>query len=153
MKTTTSIEINATPAQVWPWIYDEDKIEQWVDNFVRAETVEKVEGEVGTTFVNYFNEGGKEFPMHGVVRSYNEYTDYEIHLTGKMFDLTISYDVEDLDGKTRATQHSKVKLNGIFKLMYPIMLMMSRKGCKDQIRMMENMKNLVEADAASSESL
>lgn len=153
MITVTSTEINAKPEQVWSWIWDEDKIEQWVENLVGAETIEQVPGEVGSTFKNTFSENGKEFVMEGVVNSYNEYTDYEISLTGSMFDLTIGYVLEDLGSSVRATQTSNItKLKGFFKLMAPLFWFMKSKACKDQIKMMERMKELCEGESNTAET-
>lgn len=152
MKTTTSIEIDATPEQVWPWIYDENKILQWVENLVHSESIEQVPGEVGSRFIDTFVENGREMTMEGVVKSYNEFTDYEVHLTGDLFDLTIAYELEDLNGSTRATQTSIVKLKGFFKLMAPLFLLMRGKSCRQQIEMMTKMKTLCEADVVDDTS-
>jgi hypothetical protein len=135
MKTLISIEIEAPPRRVFPWIEDGEKLRAWIPTLVENERLVETENIVGSTFRQVYLERGRRMEMYGVVTAYELDRRLACHIKGDAFDLEVKYELEDLGGRTRLKQESEVTMKGVFKLigvvMSPLMKKSSMKQAED----------------------
>jgi uncharacterized protein YndB with AHSA1/START domain len=98
----TSVEINASPEQVWPWLHEHDKVKQWVSWLVEVRPVGPVTSPVGSKEVWVMrdeNNGGKLMEITGTCTEYVPHTRLGVAVsTPGMFDGNQAYRLIPLDG-------------------------------------------------------
>ncbi len=148
---TIIIEINARPDIVFSWLDEPHKLQQWLPNIVENEVLQEVEGGVGTTWRQVYEESGRRMEMFGELTLYQPGKRLSCAMTGKMFDLDIDYLLEDLGGRTRLTQHSVVKMKGLFKILALFMSKMMKKSQENQAdESFSTLKKLAEQEAGAA---
>ncbi len=129
MRCTSSIEIQAPPDRVFFWINDPEQVMKWVPNIVENEIVEEKPGHVGTSVRQVYEEHGRRMEFHGTVTRHEENRSLGMNLQGDMFDLEVNYELEDLGGRTRVTQHAEVRFKGfMMRILGPIMSFFTKKS-------------------------
>jgi len=132
LKTSKSIIIDAPANIVFPWLEDNDRLKQWIPNLIEDEAIIETTEKVGSTFRQVFLEGGKEMEMTGEITEYTEDKRMRVYMTGAMFNLDADYTLKSLSSsRTELTQDTEIKMKGFFKIMAPIMVLMSRLSSKD----------------------
>lgn len=114
MRSTGSIEIDRPIDEVFHSTID--NVAAWSVIVVEDEILEEKPEMVGTTFRTLTVDHGKEMEFQGIVTGHDPPRSHAIHMTGKMFDIVVEYAFEDLSGRTRVTQTSKVTGKGVFKI-------------------------------------
>jgi uncharacterized protein YndB with AHSA1/START domain len=133
MKYTYSIEINAPPARVFPWINDGERLKQWIPNLVENEQLEVSAGTVGSTFRQVYLERGRRMEMHGKVTRFEQNRRLTAEIGGDLFDLLVDYRLEDIGGCTRLTQDSTITFkNAVMRLVTKLMGPFMRKATAQQ---------------------
>lgn len=74
------------------------------------------DGDVGTTFRTVTEENGRRMEFAGVVTRHEPPFVNAIMLSGDSFDIECEYTFEDLGGRTRVQQHSRVTGKGFFRI-------------------------------------
>ena len=128
MQNSYSIEIDTTPERVFYWIEDAERVMQWLPNIVENEDLDVTENHIGSTFRQIYLENGRRMEMHGVVTAYEANRRLAADISGKAFNLSVGYHLEDLGGRTRLTQDSGVKFKGLFKILGPLMMPFMKKS-------------------------
>lgn len=147
MESTASVEIARPIAEVFD--YTLNKVPEWSIT-VKSDEVIEDKGGLGDTFKIVTEEQGREMEFDGVVTKYELNKLSAIRLTGKMFDIEAEYSFEDLGGKTRVTQESKVYGKGFFKVMLFLLgWMMKKKGCEATQKELDSLKAKLESGAAA----
>ena len=101
--TTISVDIQASPEQVFRWIDDPACSRQWILNLVEDEIIEETPSKVGSTWRQVYEENGRRMEM--VVYEPNKRLSCVIR--GQMFDLDEDYQLQDFGGSTRSIQNFK----------------------------------------------
>ena len=128
VKTSLSIEIEASPERVFAWLDDAQKVMQWVPNLIENQDLERTADQVGSTFRHVYLEHGHRMEMHGVVTAFVANQRLTSEISGDAFDLLVDYRLEDLGGRTRLTQDSTVSFKGLMKILGPVMTLFTRKS-------------------------
>jgi uncharacterized protein YndB with AHSA1/START domain len=98
-----TIDINAPPERVFPWIADPEKNKQWLPG-VESTVFAGDPTRVGTTFVQSIRQGGRVNETPGEVTGYAKDRWYAIRLDGKPCAVTVEYRFEPSDSNgTRLT--------------------------------------------------
>jgi uncharacterized protein YndB with AHSA1/START domain len=113
MKNTYSLEIDAPPERVFSWIYDGDRLLQWLPNLVENEVLTAERNGIGSRFRQVYVENGRRMEMVGEVTGYEQGRFLACDIHGRPFDLKVAYRLEDLGGRTRLTQDSEVILKNL----------------------------------------
>ena len=147
---TVIIEINAKPDQVFSWLDNPSKLSQWLPNIVENEVIQETSNRVGSTWRQVYDQNGRRMEMFGTTTVWEKNKRLGCEIRGQMFDLDVDYQLEDLDGRTRLTQVSQVRMKGIFKLMGLIMTPFMKKAQGKQTDdSFLKLTRLVEAEAKS----
>ena len=132
MKNTYSLEIDATPEQVFLWLDDNERLMKWLPNIVENENLEVTDDNVGSTFRQVYLEKGRRMEMHGTVTAYERNRRLACEITGDAFDLDVDYLLEDVDGRTKLTQYSEVHMKGFFRIVGFLMGPIIKKTSSNQ---------------------
>lgn len=147
MKLHYSIEIDAPPHQVFRWLEDPQRSQRWVPNLVEHEELQTTPERVGSTFRQVYEERGNRSEFQGEITDFERDERMTIELDGPMFGLLIEYELEDLGGQTRLTQHTNIRFRGMMRiagLLFAPMAKFASKGHFD--RSFHRLKELVESE-------
>ena len=144
MQSERSIEIDRPIHEVFRLTHED--VAEWSIVVVEDEVIdEKPEG-VGTTFRSVTEDHGKRMEFQGVITAYDPPNTLAIELIGKMFDIEAAYTFEDLGGRTKVTQFSKVQGKGLLKLFFLMCgWMMNKANCDAQDKELNSLKQYCEA--------
>ena len=148
MKTSVTTIIDAPAKMVFLWLEDDERLKKWIPNLIEDEALLETPEKVGSKFRQVFLENGKEMEMIGEITEYDLDERMRVYITGKMFDLDVDYILKPLsDSQTELTQDSEITLKGFFKIMWPLMALMSKLGKKDpQAEAHARLKEFAEAE-------
>lgn len=150
MKNTYSLEIAAPPERVFNWIYDSDRLLQWLPNLVENEVLTAERNGVGSRFRQVYVENGRRMEMVGEVTGFEQGHFLACDLRGQPFDLKVAYRLEDLGGRTRLTQDSEVALKSLpMKIVMTLLAPVIRKATHKSVdSSFAKLKELVESSTA-----
>ena len=145
MKTTYTIEIDASPEDVCYFLLDGERLLEWVPNLVEHEDLEVSEEKVGSTARQVFLEGGRRMEMIVTTTAYEANRRLAVEVSGKGFDLLLEYRLEDLGGRTRLTQDGDGRFKGFLRFIAPVMIFLTKKSAEKKLAETFNkLKALVE---------
>jgi len=109
-----SIEINATPEQIWPWLNEPGKLKQWVSWLVEVRDGEGQSAGVGAKRVWVMkdeNNGGMLMEIDGTTTEYAPPRRLSLQLSSSgAFDGRESYELSDL-----GNGHTRVDIDGRYR--------------------------------------
>jgi hypothetical protein len=151
-QTRASVEINASPAELWPWIDDGGKLKQWVSWMVEAKNPDpgKPSG-IGSRRVLVMKDENNGGALMEIASKYTEYTP-PTHMTVQvsdsegMFDGEQAYQLTDLgNGRTRVDMRGRFHFSQWFaNLMEPVITPQAEKKMAADLA---RLKALVESRA------
>ena len=145
-KMTVSVEIDKSPAELWPWLEEPEKIKQWVGWVVEIKSLTPGKQGVGAKahwVMEDLNNGGARVEMDDEVIEYVPLKKIATRLaaTGS-FTGESSYVLEDLGGRTRLTATGRYDFGSTFvKLLTALVMSSASDKLKDD---MVRLKGLVE---------
>jgi uncharacterized protein YndB with AHSA1/START domain len=122
----TSIEINASPEQIWPWLEDGDKLKQWVSWTQEVRVADPQKRGVGARRVLVMkdeNSGGMLISINSECTVYSPPTRMAVRLSAEEgFDGEETYNLEPVaGGHTRVTVTARFHYsNWLANLMEPL---------------------------------
>jgi len=127
-----TVEIGASPEQLWPWVNDRDKLTRWVSWLVdvREETPDAAVGARRVWVMKDENNGGAPMEILGVFREYIPMKRLTVAVSsGDAFDGVQTYEFTDLgNGRTRMDIDSHFHFGARFaQLMEPVISPAARK--------------------------
>jgi uncharacterized protein YndB with AHSA1/START domain len=146
-----SIEIAASPQQLWPWLEDGDKLKQWVGWLVDVQVPDPSQHGVGATHIWVMTDENNRGAMMRIVAKNREYTRpshliLQISSPDGQFTGENVYDLKDLgNGRTRLETDSQYHFSNWFaNLMEPVITPAAgKKMVADEARL----KSIVESKA------
>ena len=139
MESHLSIEIDRPIAEVFERTTED--VTAWSITCVEDEIIDAKPDGVGTTFRVVTEERGKRMEFMGEVIEQTIPTSSAVQLRGEHFDIDVWYSFEDLGGRTRVTQRSKIHGKGFFKVMFFLMgWALKKSGCKAQQAELDSLK-------------
>jgi polyketide cyclase/dehydrase/lipid transport protein len=143
MQTAMSVEINRPIEEVFD--YTINNVAEWSVIVVKDEVIDKKPEGVGTTFRVTTEERGRRMEFDGIVTRHEPPTVHAVLMKGKQFDIAAEYFFEDLGGRTRVTQRSKVHGKGLVKVVFFLVgWLMTRSSRKAVEQELSNLKRLIE---------
>ena len=124
MKIETSIEIERSPEDVWPWVTETEKMKQWQKGLLEVTPLNDVEG-VGARARLKIKEGHRVCEYEDEVTVWEPPERLAVRLWGgplpEGMEMEISYELEDLGGRTRIHTSCGCEVKGFFmKLFSPL---------------------------------
>jgi len=116
MKIELSININATPEEVWYWLGDPERAKAWMTSVGRTEYIQRTPGLVGSTFREYVQEDGRGTWLQGEILDYVPGRRMAFHLEGDYNIVDVIFSLEDVGGLSRVTQTADMRFKGLLRL-------------------------------------
>ena len=143
MKSQMSVEIDAPIQHVFDCTIH--RVTEWSGIVVEDEVLNETPEGVGTTFRVVTEDCGKRMTFEGVVTRQEPPTLHAFEMRGKAFDIIAEYKFEDLGGRTRVTQWSKVQGKGVLKVVFFLFgWLMAKSGCDALEKELSRLKRLAE---------
>ena len=118
MRSLLSVEIDRPIEEVFE---KTGNVCDWSITCVDHELIEEKPEVVGTRFKMITEDRGHRMEFQGVTTGHQAPTFYSAHLEGKQFDIDVDYKFEDLSGRTRVTQESKVSAKGFSRVLFALL--------------------------------
>ncbi|MFH1023782.1 MAG: SRPBCC family protein [Planctomycetota bacterium] len=113
MRIVNTVEINATPAEVFYWLEEPDRAKQWATSVTRSEFIEKTPNKVGTTFREYVEEDGRGIEMHGVVTEFETNRLFAVHLESELHSADVRFALAEEGTMTKLTQNVELHFKSV----------------------------------------
>ena len=147
MNTVASVDINAPPSAVFPWIHDRERLRQWLPSIESDEVIEEKPGHVGTRFKQVYKEGKRRIEMEGEITAWEQDRRLGVFLWCPYFEMKLDYTLEPTGDATRLTQRGDMRFKGFMRL-FGCMAPLMRKKAQRQIEAeLTKLKGLCEAEA------
>ncbi len=150
MRTATQIDIDRPIEEVFR--LTNESVSAWSKTCVSEEILNETPDVVGTTFRVLTEDRGQRMEFEGVVTEYDAPRFSRSKLLGKSFDIDVSYQFEDLGGRTRVTQDAQVTGKGFFKVMLALTgWAMKKSSCSAQDDELVGLKRYCEGTAPDAD--
>ncbi len=154
MRLDYTVIIDRPVQEVWDYVNDRDKLELWLNDFVRYE---HVSGDVDAPKVGdqsnmVYRQGKSEFTMLEEITEFDAPRHIKLRMTCKMFDMDIINDFEAVDSnQTKLFAGANFIRLGL--LMKAVMLFSSKKKMQaDHERQINKLRDLIEGNSHASAS-
>ena len=134
MKINNTVDIKATPAQVFPWLEDPERGKRWMASVAGGDFIQKTPEKVGSTFKEYVEEGGRRIEMHGVITEYTANECFAVHLESDRHIADIRFTLAGNRGITRLTQQIELRLKGFSRIASIFLRPAIKKSIQSQSR-------------------
>jgi carbon monoxide dehydrogenase subunit G len=135
MRVQKTVQIACTPSQLWPFLTEPALIKRWIEDLVddTPDDPARTTG-VGVTSTMRLREGGKIQSYRCVMTAWEHERRLALQLTGGSFAPGMAMDVEyriapDAGG-TRLDYDVQVPMKGVFRLMAPLIWLVSRGNAR-----------------------
>ena len=114
-----SIEIDAPPEAIFPFLVEPERLKRWVGGFVEARPL--TEGAVGrgSKSIDVIRENGREMQMHTEITRYEPPGALSVAIRAPGMDAVSEYRLEGRDGGATASHSQDVRYSGILRLVGP----------------------------------
>ena len=150
MEARFTVEIEAPVETVFYWAVQPEAVMQWLEHLTEYEFLNEGDEWVGTK-VRQIWDDDEDSELLGEIKEFEELIRFAIELEGKKFKVSVGYDFEDLDGRTRLSQHTRFDYKGMTKLTAKTMGSKVQASYENQAK--SNLLRLIElAEADDSNS-
>ena len=111
--TQRSVEINRPPAEVFPWLFEEDKVPQWTTGLESYERLDSGPLGRGARFRQALEVSGQRFTVELEVTEYDPPGAAASAFELRGIDVVMRYSLDDLGGATKLTQSIDASGGGI----------------------------------------
>jgi len=111
--TERSVEIPRPPAEVFPWLFEEDKVPQWTTGLEGYERLDSGPLGQGARFRQKLEVSGQRFTVELEVFEYDPPTSAATSFEIRGVDVVARYSLADNDGSTELTQSVEASGGGI----------------------------------------
>jgi uncharacterized protein YndB with AHSA1/START domain len=146
MKVNKSIEIQAPPEKIWPFLVEPDKILQWCTTFIKFEYTSEQHSGVGTTFYLEEKAGGPLMKLNFKIIDWvkNERVAFSMTSGNFVKGYEQSWTVETIPTGSKFTFIEVIKLP--YGVLGKIMGLFAQRGSEVTVgKMLPKLKSLVEA--------
>ena len=117
MKIEVSVDINATPEEVWYWLGDPERAKTWMTSVTHTEYIHRTPDMIGSTFRETVEEDGRGTELQGVITAFTPNEKMAVSLEGDYNTADVTFTLEEEDGFTRLTQTADVRFKGITRVL------------------------------------
>jgi uncharacterized protein YndB with AHSA1/START domain len=111
--TERSVEINRPPAEVFPWLFEEDKVPQWTTGLESYQRLDSGPLGRGARFRQVLEVSGQRFTVELEVTEYDPPRAAASAFELRGIDVVMRYSLTDLGGTTKLTQSIEASGGGI----------------------------------------
>lgn len=109
MEIKATIQIAASPEEVFSWIDNPQKAICWQKGVKKQEIIKETPEKTGTTFKEELEENGKKLVMYGEITGYVPKTSISFGLQSKIHTVDVNYSVSGSTRQSQVAVESKIK--------------------------------------------
>ncbi|UCG26161.1 MAG: SRPBCC family protein [Chloroflexota bacterium] len=117
MRFAISVDIRATPEEVWYWLGDPERAKTWMTSVTHTEYIDRTPDMIGSTFRETVEEDGRGTELQGVIVDFAPNERMAFHLEGDYNTADVTFTLEEDEGITRLTQTADVRFKGIIRVL------------------------------------
>lgn len=137
-----TLEIDATPEEIFTVLADIPRTPEWLERCTRIELLSAGEPSIGAKLEYHYKDGRRTGKMEGVVAGYVPGRRLSMLFTGRLMDVSTTFAADPLEGGRSRLRHSiHIRPKGAGKALTPLI---SRQLPKQTDTSMKNLKALVE---------
>jgi uncharacterized protein YndB with AHSA1/START domain len=141
--TTTTIDIAASPSEVFPWLIEPALLARWIGGFAGSEALTDGPTRVGSRSRDALEENGRRFEIETEITELIADRRLSVHIRSDGHESDDRYDLEPVGSGTRLTYVSDMRLKGPMRLLSRVISPQLRARAE---RDMASLRDLVEAD-------
>ena len=133
----SAFALKASPAEVFPYLVEPDRLKRWVGGFVESRPLSGTAAGPGAKSVDVIRENGREIQMHTEIMRYEPPNRLEVSIRAPGIDALSDYQLAGVE-TTELTHRQQVRFRGVLKLMAPFIRGATRRRlCDDLARLRE----------------
>ena len=114
---TATIDIAASPSEVFPWLIEPDRLARWIGGFVGSEAITEGPTRVGSRSRDVLEEGGRRMVIETEVTEFIGNRRLGVHIRSDGHESDDRYDLEPTGNGVRLTYTSDMRLKGMMRLL------------------------------------
>lgn len=129
MKLRHSMELDCTPAALWPWIDDPERCKQWLKGMEDVRPVSTGPRREGWKAKVFIREGGRLSEYDETILAYEPNRRFRIKMEGGCLrggSIVVDYALVDLGGRTRLDYECDAQMSGFFRIFAPLFAIFGR---------------------------
>jgi uncharacterized protein YndB with AHSA1/START domain len=136
-----SIEIDATPADIFPFLVEPERLKRWVGGFVEARPLTDGPVGPGSRSIDVIRENGREMELHTEITRYEPPNAVFVAIRAGGMDAISEYQLEPRDAGTIVRHSQRVRYSGVLRLVGPFVGGVVRRKMREDL---ERLKAAVE---------
>ena len=143
-----TVDIEAPPEIVWPYLVEPEKTVQWFTALKVFEYTSEAKGGVGSTFYWFEEAAGRQYELYFETTEWIENEVFAYRMTeGDFQSYTERWEIEPIPGGCRFAFNDRIEFKGPFAFI--IDFFAARNARKSGGEILANLKRLAEAEVAS----
>lgn len=138
------VQVDKSAAEAWAVMTDESNLPDWIEGFVRTESVSGVPNTVGAISNVYVEEQGTEMVMQETIKAFKPGEHLAMEFSMDFMDMDYEVFLNEKDGKTNIKTTSRTMGNGLFAKSMISFMPKSMKAQED--KNLNSLKNLIDAN-------
>jgi uncharacterized protein YndB with AHSA1/START domain len=126
------IALKASPAEVFPYLVEPDRLKRWLGGFVESRPLDGTEAGLGAKSVDVIRDNGREVLMHTEIRRYEPPNRLEVSIRAPGMEAVSDYRLAG-DETTELTHRQQVRFRGFLRLMAPFIGGAMRRRLADDL--------------------
>ena len=136
-----SVEIDASPEAIFPFLVEPDRLKRWVGGFAEAHPLTVGPTGIGSRSIDVIREGGREMRFETEIVGYEPPHRLSVTITSSEMRARSDYRVERRGGGAVATHVQDVRYAGVLRVVGPFIGGMVRRKIREDL---ERLKAAIE---------
>ena len=128
-----SIEIDASPEAIFPYLVEPDRLKRWVGGFEEAHPQTPGPTGLGSRSIDVIREGGRELRLETEITGYEAPFGLSVTITGPGMDAVSNYRIEPIGSGSRVSHVQRVRYGGVLRVIGPLMGGMVRRKLREDL--------------------
>jgi carbon monoxide dehydrogenase subunit G len=128
-----SIEIDASPEAIFPFLVEPDRLKQWVGGFVEARPLTTGPTRLGSKSIDVIREGNREMRFETEITGYEPPRGVTVRIQAPGMDAVSDYRLDGRGSRTRASHVQQVRYGGLLRVVGPLMGGMVRRKIREDL--------------------
>jgi uncharacterized protein YndB with AHSA1/START domain len=137
-----SIDIDAAPETIFPFLVEPDRLKRWLGGFVEARPLTDGPIGVGTRSIDVIRDGSRVMEFETEITSYEPPHAMTVRIRASGMEAASHYRLERWPSGARTLHRQEVRYRGVLRVIGPLVGGMVRRKMADDLR---RLKEVVEA--------
>lgn len=144
-RVTKTVDIAASPSEVFPWLIEPDRLARWIGGFVSSEALTDGPTRVGSRSRDVLEDNGRRMVIETEITEFLADRRLGVHIRSDMHESGDRYDLEPVGNGSRLTYVSDLRLKGPMRLLSMVIAPQLRARAE---RDLASLRERVEAESS-----